>query len=117
MKAGPRRLAKKHLTAPTDKGAHAGLRMASLVAEMVAGADSIDDLSVARHGGMGRICTKAYASSTLGSQPVDAIASITRSSDVLTAGRSDTQGTQSDSDDFVRALPRGLSGPGNPIHE
>jgi hypothetical protein len=34
---------------------------------MVAGADSIDDMSLLRHGGMGRIFTKIYAPSTLGS--------------------------------------------------
>jgi hypothetical protein len=52
---------------PTDKGAHAGLKVASLVAGMVAGADSIDDMALLRHGGMGRIFTGAYAPSTLGS--------------------------------------------------
>lgn len=34
---------------------------------MVAGADSIDDMGVLRHGGMGRIFNKIYAPSTLGS--------------------------------------------------
>jgi hypothetical protein len=34
---------------------------------MVAGADSIDDLALLRHGGMGRIFARAYAPSTLGS--------------------------------------------------
>jgi len=51
----------------TDKGANAGLKVASLVAGMVAGADSIDDMAVLRHGGMGRIFSRAYAPSTLGS--------------------------------------------------
>ena len=40
---------------------------ASLVAGMVAGADSIDDMALLRHGGMGRVFTGAYAPSTLGS--------------------------------------------------
>ena len=65
--AGLQELAAKHLTVPTDKGANAGLKVASLVAGMVAGADSIDDMAVLRHGGMGRVFTNAYAPSTLGS--------------------------------------------------
>ncbi len=52
---------------PADKGANAGLKVASLVAGMVAGADSIDDMALLRHGGMGRVFTRAYAPSTLGS--------------------------------------------------
>ena len=42
--AGLRDLADAHLTVPTDKGSNAGLKVSSLVAGMVAGADSIDDL-------------------------------------------------------------------------
>ena len=57
----------EHLTVPTDKGANPGLKVASLVAGMVAGADSIDDMALLRHGGMGRVFTRAYAPSTLGS--------------------------------------------------
>src|SRR6478735_2643011 len=66
-RAGLRRLADEHLSVPTDKGANAGLKVASLVAGMVAGADSIDDMALLRHGGMGRLFTKVYAPSTLGS--------------------------------------------------
>jgi Transposase DDE domain group 1 len=66
-RAGLRELADEHLTVPTDKGANAGLKVASLVAGMVAGADSIDDMAVLRHGGMGRLFARAYAPSTLGS--------------------------------------------------
>ena len=65
--AGLRALADVHLTVPTDKGANAGLKVASLVAGMVAGADSIDDMALLRHGGLGRVFTRAYAPSTLGS--------------------------------------------------
>jgi len=65
--AGLGRLADQHLSVPTDKGANAGLKVASLVAGMVAGADSIDDMAVLRHGGMGKVFTDAYAPSTLGS--------------------------------------------------
>ena len=65
--AGLRDLCDEHLTVPSDKGANAGLKVASLVAGMAAGADSIDDMAVLRHGGMGRVSTGAYAPSTLGS--------------------------------------------------
>ena len=65
--AGLRRLADQHLSVPTDKGANAGSKVASLVAGMVAGADSIDDMAVLRHGAMGKVFTGAYAPSTLGS--------------------------------------------------
>jgi hypothetical protein len=65
--AGLRDLADEHLSVPTDKGANAGLKVASLVAGMVAGANSIDDMARLRHGGMGRIFARAYAPSTLGS--------------------------------------------------
>jgi DDE family transposase len=41
----------------------------SIVAGMIAGADSIEDLDVIRHGGMTRLCTGVYAPSTLGSFP------------------------------------------------
>lgn len=66
-RAGLRRLADEHLSVPTDKGANAGLKVTSLVAGMVAGADSIDDMALLRHGGMSRVFTSAYAPSTLGS--------------------------------------------------
>jgi DDE family transposase len=65
--AGLRRLAGQHLTVPTDKGANAGGKVASLVGGMVAGADSIDDMRLLRHGAMGRLFTGCYAVSTLGS--------------------------------------------------
>jgi hypothetical protein len=65
--AGLHDLAQQHLSVPTDKGANAGLKVASLVAGMVAGADSIDDMALLRHGGMGRVFAGAYAPSTLGS--------------------------------------------------
>ncbi len=65
--AGLQELADERLTVPTDKGANAGLKIASLVAGMVAGADSIDDMALLRHGGMKRLFTACYAPSTLGS--------------------------------------------------
>ena len=65
--AGLHTLTQQHLTVPGDKGANAGLKAASLVAGMVAGADSIDDMALLRHGGMGRVFSHTYAPSTLGS--------------------------------------------------
>jgi hypothetical protein len=50
-----------------DKGANASGKVATVVAGMVAGADSIDDLNLARHGGMPSLFTGVYAPSTLGS--------------------------------------------------
>ncbi|MBT2514562.1 IS1380 family transposase, partial [Arthrobacter sp. ISL-30] len=44
--AGLQELADDWLSVPTDKGANAGLKVASLVAGMIAGADSIDDMAV-----------------------------------------------------------------------
>src|SRR4051812_3102166 len=60
-------LADERMSVPTDKGANAGLKVSSLVAGMAAGADSIDDMALLRHGGMGKVFTGAYAPSTLGS--------------------------------------------------
>ena len=65
--AGLHELADNQLSVPTDKGANAGLKVAALVAGMVAGADSIDDMRLLRHGAMGRVFTGCYAASTLGS--------------------------------------------------
>jgi hypothetical protein len=65
--AGLKSLADRFLTVPTDKGARPGLKVTSLVAGMIAGADSIDDMAVLRHGGMGRVFDAVYAPSTLGS--------------------------------------------------
>ena len=65
--AGLRELADDRLSVTTDKGAHAGLKVSSLAAGMAAGADSIDDMALLRHGGMGKVFTGAYAPSTLGS--------------------------------------------------
>ena len=66
-RVGLRALAQEHLTVPTDKGAHAGSKVAALVAGMVAGADSIEDMDLLRHGGMDRLFSGLFAPSTLGS--------------------------------------------------
>ncbi|MDI6104330.1 IS1380 family transposase [Actinoplanes sp. NEAU-A12] len=52
---------------PTDKGTNPAGKVATIVAGMLAGADSIDDLDIAWHGGMRSLFTSAYAPSTLGS--------------------------------------------------
>src|SRR4051794_41706595 len=84
-KARLRELADERLTVPTDKGANPGLKISSLVAGMVAGADSIDDMALLRHGGVGTVFTGAHPPSPLGSflrsvtfrhrRPADAVAS------------------------------------------
>ena len=66
-RAGLATLADQRLTVPTDKGANAGLKVASLVGGMVDGADSIDDMAILRHGGMRKVFSNCYAPSTLGS--------------------------------------------------
>lgn len=65
--AGLDQLSQSRLSVPTDKGAHAGGKVMALVAGMLAGADSVDDMNLLRHGGMGRLFDRTYALSTLGS--------------------------------------------------
>ena len=60
-------LADEHLSVPTDKGSNPGAKVTSLVAGMIAGADSIDDMALLRHGAMGTVFDRPYAPSTLGS--------------------------------------------------
>jgi Transposase DDE domain group 1 len=67
QKGGLAALADEHLSVPTDKGANAGAKVSALVAGMVAGADSIDDMALLRHGAMGTVFDRPYAPSTLGS--------------------------------------------------
>ncbi|WP_448262796.1 IS1380 family transposase [Microbacterium aurum] len=65
--AGLDQLSQSRLSVPTDKGANAGGKVMALVAGMLAGADSLDDMNLLRHGGMGRLFERTYAPSTLGS--------------------------------------------------
>jgi hypothetical protein len=51
---------------PGDKGANGSGKVAAIVAGMLTGADSIDDLDVLRHGGMPALFSGVYAPSTLG---------------------------------------------------
>ena len=60
-------LAQHQETVPGDKGANAGAKITTLIAGMVAGADSIDDMDQLRHGGMNQLFNRIYAPSTLGS--------------------------------------------------
>jgi hypothetical protein len=54
------------LTLTARGGANAHLKVPALIAGMVAGADSIDDMDLLRHGGMDRLFTGIHAPSTLG---------------------------------------------------
>lgn len=68
--AGLVNLADDRLTVTTtgaDKGANPAPKLATLVAGMAAGADSIDDMNILRHGGMSKLFDRVYAPSTLGS--------------------------------------------------
>ena len=49
---------------PSDKGANPAAKVATIVAGMLAGADSMDDLGIARHGGMKSLFSSVYAPST-----------------------------------------------------
>ncbi len=62
-RAGLHDLLEQRLSVPCP---NAGMKAAGVVAGMLAGADSIDDLDVLRHGGMNRVFTGVRAPSTLG---------------------------------------------------
>jgi hypothetical protein len=59
-------LVDEHLTLKGAGGVNAPIKVPALVAGMVAGADSIADLDLLRHGGMGRLFAGIRAPSTLG---------------------------------------------------
>jgi hypothetical protein len=65
-RAGLHRLAREHLTVPGGPGVAVGAKVSALVAGMVAGADSIADMDLLRHGGMDRLFGGVRAPSTLG---------------------------------------------------
>lgn len=67
VKTGLGSLADQWVKLPEYFGANAGLKVTALVAGMLAGADSIDDMALLRHGGLPKLFTGAYAPSTLGS--------------------------------------------------
>lgn len=64
--AGLHELADRHLKVPGPAGANAAAKIGSIVAGMAAGADSIDDLDVVRHGALPRLFSGIRAPSTLG---------------------------------------------------
>jgi hypothetical protein len=66
-RAGLQDLVAEHVRPGGDCGANPHLKVASLVAGMAAGADSIDDMGVLRHGAMSRLFGGVRAPSTLGS--------------------------------------------------
>src|SRR5450830_1824326 len=65
-RAGLHDLAAAHVRVPGSAGSNPGVKVAALVAGMVAGADTIDAMDLLRHGGMGRVLTAGRAPSTLG---------------------------------------------------
>jgi hypothetical protein len=66
-RAGLAALARGRLTVAGPGGANAGLKAGCLVAGMAAGADSIEDMDVLRHGAMSAVFAGVRAPSTLGS--------------------------------------------------
>ena len=66
QRCGLAELVSSKLTLPGRGGANAHLKVPGLVAGMVAGADSIDDMDLLRHGGMDRLFGGVRAPSTLG---------------------------------------------------
>ena len=65
-RAGLQRLVAEHVQLGKPGGVNAHLKIPSLVAGMLAGADSIDDMALLRHGAMSRLFTGVRAPSTLG---------------------------------------------------
>ncbi len=65
-RCGLHRLVSEHVSVPGEDGANPHLKIPALVAGMVAGADSIDDMDLLRHGGTGRLFGGLRAPSTLG---------------------------------------------------
>lgn len=59
-------LADQHLTVSGGPGHAAGLKVSALVGGMIAGADSISDMTLLRHGAMPRLFSGVRAPSTLG---------------------------------------------------
>jgi Transposase DDE domain group 1 len=56
----------ERLRVAAQGGANATVKVLALIAGMIAGADSIEDMDLLRHGGMGRLFTDLRAPSTLG---------------------------------------------------
>jgi len=72
--AGLHELIADHLTVSGPAGANAPVKVPALVAGMVAGADSITDMGLLRHGGMGRLLSTSRAlRSSIASLPRSAL--------------------------------------------
>ena len=65
-RAGLHRLVTEHVSVPGLAGSNAAVKVTAVVAGMVAGADSFEDLDLLRHGAMGRVFTGLRAPTTLG---------------------------------------------------
>ncbi len=65
-RAGLADLVDQHLSLTGEGAANAYLKVPALIGGMLAGADSIDDMDLLRHGGMDRLFTGVRAPSTLG---------------------------------------------------
>jgi len=65
-RAGLQDLVAEHVRIDKPGGVNAWLKVPALVAGMIAGADSIDDMALLRHGAMDRLFTGVRAPSTLG---------------------------------------------------
>ena len=115
QRAGLTDLVSSTLTLKTKGGVNAHLKVPALVAGMVAGADSIDDMDLLRHGGMGRLFTGVRAPSTLGTflrcftfghvRQLDAVASrfliaLAKNAPILAGA---DQGCYVDIDDTIKA--------------
>ncbi len=64
--AGLAALVAEHVSVPDSAGANTDLKVGTLVAGMVAGADSIEDMDLVRHGGLPKVFTGFRAPTTLG---------------------------------------------------
>jgi Transposase DDE domain group 1 len=115
QRAGLTDLVSRTLTLKAKGGVNAHLKVPALVAGMVAGADSIDDMDLLRHGGMSRLFTGVRAPSTLGTflrsftfghvRQLDAVASrfviaLAKNSPILAGA---DQGCYVDIDDTIKA--------------
>ena len=63
--AGLYDLVAEHVTVPGTAGANTPTKVSAIIAGLVVGADSISDLDVLRHGGMGRVFTGLRAPTTV----------------------------------------------------
>jgi hypothetical protein len=86
-RAGLQRLVADHVKIDKPEGGYAALKVPALVAGMVAGADSIDDMALLRHGEMKRLFDGIRAPSTLGTFLRSFTFGHVRQRDAVTSGR------------------------------